>query len=181
MYLFSKTTTIYTVLISGILVVGAQRGNTQHDSSRNPQPSQGTLERIILESMQPQPITHAGNTQHSDYAPDTQYHQQNGQHYAGQSLDDYLDKTENVIEVDYLGASQDSITLGMYDPVSDTIYVLRSLDPEKKLYVLRHEQEHRRRAYTGESQQEELVDKAVMSKYGYPHLPVQNAGYRRAA
>lgn len=81
-------------------------------------------------------------------------------------LDDFLESTENkaVKEVDYLGPG----VLGMYIPSTDTIYVVRSLTGPIRDFVIAHEKAHRRRAYAGESQNEEAVDAEARAASGIP-------------
>jgi len=66
-------------------------------------------------------------------------------------------------EVEYLGPG----VLGMYVPSTDSIYIVRGLDSATHNYVLAHEREHQRRAYTGETQAEEAVDGATVRNIGY--------------
>ena len=82
-------------------------------------------------------------------------------------LDSYLSTTENVIEIDSLGSGAGWKILGAYDPDTDTIYVLRHLSAREKSYVLAHERAHRRRHYSGESQDEYIVDQEARSRIGY--------------
>lgn len=99
-------------------------------------------------------------------------------------LNSHLEKTQNIIEVDYLWEGNGGRVLGMYDLLSDTIYVLRGLSPSIKRFVLAHEKAHRRRHFTGESQNERLVDLEAKAEVGYD--PLQrfagtNYGIRQAA
>lgn len=90
------------------------------------------------------------------------------------SLDTYLSNTQNSVEqeVDYLGEG----ILGMYDTRTDTVYILKSLSEDVKNFVRAHEHAHRRRAYSGESQNEAAVDKEAEMKVGYNPF-----GYRNVA
>ncbi len=88
------------------------------------------------------------------------------------TIEDYISSTNEDVtqEVDYLGPN----ILGMYDPVNDKVYVLKGLDPYLKEWVKAHEYAHRRRAYTGESQDERLVDAEASATVGYNALPGRN-------
>ncbi len=92
-------------------------------------------------------------------------------------LESYLSTNENVIEIDNLGSGSSWRILGAYDPNTDTIYVLKNLNAREKAYVLAHERVHRRRHFSGESQDEYLVDQEASSRVGYD--PFNR--YRRAA
>lgn len=79
-------------------------------------------------------------------------------------LNDFLEMTESkaIKEVDYLGPG----VLGMYIPETDSIYVVRSLTGPIRDFVIAHEKAHRRRAYAGESQNEEAVDAEARATTG---------------
>ena len=99
-----------------------------------------------------------------------------------EELSDFLKRTERVIEVDYLHESFMGRVLGMFDPNSDTIYVLRNIPAHVKRFVLAHERAHRRRRAIGESQNEYLVDLEAAAEVGFDPLQRFNfTGYRRAA
>ena len=76
-------------------------------------------------------------------------------------------ENSEVIEVDYLGGGDGWQILGMYVPSEDKAYVLRHLDPKTKEYVKAHELSHRRRQYSGETQNERSVDAETEHKVGY--------------
>lgn len=80
---------------------------------------------------------------------------------------DPLSDYEVTSEVPFIGRFGYSEILGMYVSSEDRVYVVSGLDPYLKTYVKHHEWEHRRRAQTGESQDERLVDHAVEQKLGY--------------
>ena len=97
-------------------------------------------------------------------------------------LNEFLGKTERLIEVDYLPEFADGRVLGMYDPNNDTIYVLKNLRPDVKKFVMAHERAHRRRHFVGESQDEYMVDLEAMAEVGYDPLKRFSGGsYSRAA
>jgi len=81
-------------------------------------------------------------------------------------LNDFLESTENeaVKEADFLPPG----ILGMYIPATDTIYIARSLTGPIRDFVIAHEKAHRRRAYAGESQNEEAVDAEARAASGIP-------------
>ena len=86
---------------------------------------------------------------------------------SNKELESYLSTNENVIEIDSLGSGLGWKILGAYDPNTDTIYVLKHLSAREKSYVLAHERVHRRRHYSGESQDEYMVDQEARSRIGY--------------
>ncbi len=96
---------------------------------------------------------------------------------------DYIKNDSKTIE-DYVSSTNEEVTeeredlgpnvLGMYDPVKDKVYILKGLDPYLKEWVKAHEYAHRRRAYTGESQDERLVDAEASANVGYNALPGRN-------
>ena len=86
---------------------------------------------------------------------------------SGKELESYLSTNENIVEIDSLGSGAGWKILGAYDPDTDTIYVLRHLSAREKSYVLAHERAHRRRHYSGESQDEYIVDQEARSRIGY--------------
>ena len=94
-------------------------------------------------------------------------------------LETFLESSKNEFEVDYLGGGNDWKILGMYDPSTDTVYVLRNLPSHIKTWVYAHERAHRRRHYSGESQNEVLVDQEATSSVGYNPFP--NRHYGQAA
>ena len=96
-----------------------------------------------------------------------------------ESLETFLESSKNEIEVDYLGGGNDWKILGMYDPSTDTVYVLRNLPSHIKTWVYAHERAHRRRHYSGESQNETLVDQEASATVSYNPFP--NRHYGRAA
>mgnify|MGYP001595117037 FL=1 len=120
----------------------------------------------------------------------------------GETLENYLGRTENVEYVDNLGsANGQGIILGAYIPARDKLYVRRDI-PERLIQLINerrasdleriignesykhkkrisqsdiikfartHELVHRRRMYTGESQDEEEVDlEAAIINGEYP-------------
>jgi hypothetical protein len=76
---------------------------------------------------------------------------------------------------EYLGQN----ILGMYDPSKDIVYIKSGLDPLITAWVKEHEYAHRRRAHTGETQDEELVDNEASARLGFN--PFGNRFYRNAA
>jgi len=109
--------------------------------------------------------------------PKTQYNNPLSTQYVtnnSHNLETYLNDTSFGVEheVDYLGEG----ILGMYNPRTDTVYILRSLPPDVKEFVRAHEHAHRRRAYAGESQNENAVDREAEQKVGFNPF-----GYRNAA
>lgn len=86
---------------------------------------------------------------------------------SNRELESYLSTHENIIEIDSLGSGLGWKILGAYDPNTDTIYVLKHLSAREKSYVLEHERVHRRRHYSGEAQDEYLVDQEARSRVGY--------------
>lgn len=77
------------------------------------------------------------------------------------------DNEDVTSEVEFIAGGEGWQVLGMYIPSEDKVYILKGLDPWVKEYVKQHEWEHRRRAYSGESQDERLVDMAAEKKLGY--------------
>ena len=90
-----------------------------------------------------------------------------------------IEQIGSELEVDYLGGGQGWQILWMYYPGTDTVYVLKNLPPHIKQWVYAHERAHRRRHYTGESQNEASVDMEATATLGYNPLP--NRYYGRAA
>jgi hypothetical protein len=82
----------------------------------------------------------------------------------GNNIESFLEKTneQRTIEVDFLG---DDI-LGMYDASTDTVYVLKGLETEKKSWVKEHEYAHRLMAYLGMPQSERTADAMATAKTG---------------
>ena len=95
-------------------------------------------------------------------------------------IDDYVKKSHEQVtkEVDDLPADEFSAVLGMYDPNTDTVYVLSGLAPHVKKFVLEHEYVHRERHFKGLSQDEASVDSEAQSRLGYNPIP---RTYRDAA
>lgn len=71
-------------------------------------------------------------------------------------------KGNEPIEVDFLGPG----IKGMYVPLTDTIYLVKSLPANEKEFVKNHEETHRENAYTGNTQDESLTDKIAQYKNG---------------
>jgi len=76
---------------------------------------------------------------------------------------------------EYLGQN----ILGMYDPSTDTVYIKSGMDSLITAWVKEHEYAHRRRAHTGESQDEQLVDYEASAIIGFN--PFGNRFYRNVA
>ena len=97
-------------------------------------------------------------------------------------LETFLRRTERVIEVDYLYEGHNGRVLGMYDGATDTIFILKNLNPEVKKFVKAHERAHRRRRFTGDPQDEYLVDLEARAEVGFDPLQrFSGYGMRRAA
>lgn len=81
------------------------------------------------------------------------------------SIEDYVASTNEdvTVEVPYIAPN----VLGTYDPVNDQVRIVQGLSPHLKEWVKAHEWAHRRRAYTGESQDERLVDAEASALVGY--------------
>jgi len=91
-------------------------------------------------------------------------------------LEEVLGTSVKEMEVDYLGGGNGWRILGIYDSSTDTVYVLRNLPSDVKRWVYAHERAHRRRHYSGESQNETLVDMEATANVGYNPFPSRHYG-----
>ena len=116
------------------------------------------LEKIINENEKNNPNNYSYQEKYLLY---NYYHTKQDEY-----LNKFLESTENkaVKEIDYLGPG----VLGMYIPSTDTIYVVRSLTGPIRDFVIAHKKAHRRRAYSGENQNEEAVDAEARASTGIP-------------
>lgn len=96
-----------------------------------------------------------------------------------ENLESYLESNPREMEVDYIGGGNGWEIRGLYDPSTDTVYILKNQPSHEKRWVYAHERAHRRRHYTGESQNEALVDQEATAQLGYNPFP--NRHYGRAA
>jgi Zn-dependent peptidase ImmA (M78 family) len=103
--------------------------------------------------------------------------------YAEETIDDHLRETHGArtVEVDSLPGDDHAQVLGMYDPNTDTVYILKSLSPYVKRFVLEHEYVHRERHFKGQSQDEAIVDREAELRLGYNPLPRGSGTYLHAA